>query len=60
LRASFPVEEDALLQTWIYQAIVLLLCVFLVWEIIHERKLARQLTAAVVLVPMVLRLLMIK
>ncbi len=46
--------------TWIYQAIVLLLCVFLVWEIIVERKLARQLTAAVVLVPMVLRLLMIK
>jgi hypothetical protein len=49
-----------LLLTWIYQAIVLLLCIFLVWEIVQERKLARQLTAAVVLVPMVLRLLMIK
>jgi hypothetical protein len=46
--------------TWIYQAIVLLLCVFLVWEIVQERKFTRQLTAAVVLVPMVLRLLMIK
>lgn len=46
--------------TWIYQAIVLLLCVFLVWEIVEERKFARQLTAAIVLVPMVLRLLMIK
>ena len=49
-----------MLLTWIYQAIVLLLCIFLVWEIVQERKLARRLTAAVVLVPMVLRLLMIK
>lgn len=49
-----------MLLTWIYQAIVLMLCVFLVVEIVRERKLARQLTAAVVLVPMVLRLLMIK
>ena len=36
--------------TWIYQAIVLLLCVFLVWEIVEERKFARQLTAADVVV----------
>lgn len=46
--------------TWIYQGFVLLLCVFLAREILVERKLSRQLTAAVVLVPMVLRLFMIK
>lgn len=46
--------------TWIYQAIILLFCVVLVWEIVTERKFAKQLTAVVVLVPMLLRLLMIK
>ena len=49
-----------MLITWIYQVIVLLFCVVLVWEIVEERKFARQLTAVIVLVPMVLRLLMIK
>jgi len=46
--------------TYIYQAIVLLFCAILVWEIFEERKFLQQLTAVVVLVPMVLRLLMIK
>jgi len=46
--------------TWIYQAIILLFCVVLVWEIVEEKKFARQLTAVVVLVPMLLRLMMIK
>jgi hypothetical protein len=46
--------------TWIYRFIVLLLCGFLVWEVVSEKKFTRQLTAAVVLVPMLLRLLMIK
>ena len=49
-----------MLLTWIYQAIIFLFCVVLVWEIVEERKFARQLTAVVVLVPMLLRLLMIK
>lgn len=46
--------------TWIYQAIILLFCIVLVWEIFTERKFLRQLTAVVVLVPMLLRLFMIK
>jgi hypothetical protein len=46
--------------TWIYRSLVFLLCGFLVWEVWAERKLARQLTAVVVLIPMLLRLLMIK
>ena len=49
-----------MLITWIYQAIILLFCVVLVWEIVEEKKFARQLTAVVVLVPMLLRLMMIK
>lgn len=46
--------------TFIYQAIILLFCVMLVWEVIEERKFLTKLTAVVVLVPMILRLLMIK
>ena len=46
--------------TWIYQAIILLFCVVLVGEILHEKSFAKQLTAVVVLVPMLLRLFMIK
>lgn len=46
--------------TYIYQAIVLLFCVILVWEIVEEKKFLHKLSAVVVLVPMVLRLLMIK
>jgi TM2 domain-containing membrane protein YozV len=46
--------------TWIYQAIILLFCGILVWEIVDERRFTRQLTAGLVLVPMLLRLLMIK
>lgn len=49
-----------MLITWIYRVIVLLFCLVLVREIVQERKFASQLTAVVVLVPMVLRLLMIK
>ncbi len=49
-----------MLLTWVYQAIILLFCVILVWEIITENKFVRQLTAVVVLVPMLLRLFMIK
>jgi hypothetical protein len=39
---------------------VFLLCGLLVWEVVAEKKFTRQLTAVVVLVPMLLRLLMIK
>jgi TM2 domain-containing membrane protein YozV len=46
--------------TWIYQLIVLLFCIVLVWELADEKRFANQLTVVIVLVPMVLRLLMIK
>jgi len=46
--------------TYIYQAILLLFCAILVWEIFAEKKFLRQLTVVVVLIPMILRLLMIK
>lgn len=49
-----------MLVTWIYQLIVLLFCVVLVWELFEEKRFARQLTVVIVLVPMVLRLLMVK
>ena len=49
-----------MLITWIYQLIVLLFCAVLVWEIIDEKKFSRQLTVVIVLLPMLLRLLMIK
>jgi hypothetical protein len=49
-----------MLLTWIYQLIVLLFCILLVWEVIDEKKFTKQLTAVFVLVPMLLRLLMIK
>ncbi len=46
--------------TWIYQAIILMFCIVLIWEIVVERKFLKQLTAVIVLVPMLLRLFMIK
>ena len=46
--------------TLIYRAMVLGFCILLVREILRERKFTLQLTAALVLVPMALRLLMIK
>ena len=49
-----------MLITWIYQLIVLLFCIVLLREIFDEKRFANQLTAVLVLVPMVLRLLMIK
>ena len=46
--------------TWINQLIVLLFCVVLLWEIFEEKRFARQLTVVIVLVPIMLRLLMVK
>ena len=49
-----------MLITWIYRSIVLVFCVLLAWEVVEERKFTKQLTAVFVLVPMLLRLLLIK
>jgi len=46
--------------TLIYQAITLIIVLLIVWHMFRERKLKEQIEAALVLLPLVLRLLMIK
>lgn len=46
--------------TWIYRGIVALVLVFTVWNLFREKSIARQANAALVVIPLVLRLLMIK
>ncbi len=45
---------------YIYLAIVLFLLVFIVWNMIQEKNVLLQIDAALVVVPLVLRLLLIK
>lgn len=45
---------------WIYRLIVAALVVLITWDVLRERSVRRQAVAAMVLVPLVLRLLMIK
>lgn len=45
--------------TWIYRLIVVLVTVFVVWELFSQRSLKLKLNAALVLVPLLLRALMI-
>jgi cbb3-type cytochrome oxidase subunit 3 len=46
--------------TLIYQTITLIIVLLIVWHMFRERKLKEQIEAALVLLPLVLRLLMIK
>jgi cbb3-type cytochrome oxidase subunit 3 len=46
--------------TLIYQAITLTIVLLIVWHMFRERKLKEQIEAALVLLPLILRLLMIK
>ena len=46
--------------TIIYRLIILLVLVFTVWNLFTEEKVSMQANAALVLIPLVLRLLMIK
>ena len=45
---------------FIYLAIVLFLLVFIVWNMIEEKNVLLQIDAALVVIPLVLRLLLIK
>lgn len=45
---------------YIYLAIILLLLVFIIWNMVTEKDLMLQIDAALVLVPLLLRLLLIK
>lgn len=46
--------------TLIYQGITLLVVLLIVWHMLRERRLIEQMEAALVLIPLILRLLMIK
>jgi len=46
--------------TLIYQGITLIVVLLIVWHMVRERKLKEQIEAALVLLPLVLRLLLIK
>lgn len=46
--------------TLIYQGITLVVVLLIVWHLFRERRLTDQMEAALVLLPLVLRLLMIK
>lgn len=46
--------------TWVYRGIVLLVLVLVALDLMEEHDRRRQLVAAIVLVPLVLRLLMLK
>jgi hypothetical protein len=46
--------------TLIYQGITLIVVLLIVWHLLRQRKLTDQLEAALVLLPLILRLLLIK
>jgi len=46
--------------TWIYQGITLIVVLLIFWHMVRERRLIEQMEAALVLLPLILRLLMIK
>lgn len=46
--------------TLIYQGIALIVVLLIVWHMVRERRLKEQIEAALVLLPLILRLLMIK
>jgi hypothetical protein len=46
--------------TVIYQGITLIVALLIVWHMLRERQLKEQIEAALVLLPLILRLLLIK
>jgi hypothetical protein len=46
--------------TLIYQGITLVVVLLIIWHMLRERRLTEQMEAALVLIPLLLRLLMIK
>jgi len=46
--------------TWIYQLILLFFSVLIIYDIFKEKSKLMQLTAAIALIPFLLRLLMVK
>lgn len=46
--------------TLIYQGIILVIALLIMWHMFRDRRLTEQMEAALVLIPLILRLLMIK
>lgn len=46
--------------TWIYQGITVILILLIGWNLLREKRLVEQMVAAIVLIPLILRMLMIK
>ena len=46
--------------TWIYQGITVVVILLIGWNLLRERRLVEQMSAALVLIPLILRVLMIK
>jgi len=46
--------------TWIYQGITVILILLIGWNMLREKRLVEQMVAAIVLIPLILRVLMIK
>jgi uncharacterized membrane protein YqgA involved in biofilm formation len=46
--------------TWIYQGITVILILLIGWNLLREKRLVEQMVAAIVLIPLILRVLMIK
>ncbi len=46
--------------TWIYQGITVILILLIGWNLLREKRLVEQMVAAIVLIPFILRVLMIK
>ena len=46
--------------TWIYRGIIAVVLIFTIWNLFDEEKITLQANAALVVIPLILRLLMIK
>ncbi|MBQ9387730.1 MAG: hypothetical protein IJU01_03605 [Lachnospiraceae bacterium] len=46
--------------TWIYLLIIVFLLVFIIWNMITEKDVLRQIDAALVIIPLLLRLFLVK
>ena len=46
--------------TWVYQGITVVVILLIGWNLLRERRLVEQMSAALVLLPLILRVLMIK
>lgn len=46
--------------TWLYLLIIVFLLVFIIWNMITEKDVLRQIDAALVIIPLLLRLFLVK